>query len=103
MRPTADLEEAPLELAQIALHRCVKRSVGDHPHAAESTDEFRFCLRLARAPGRRGRLRLRRLGRSRRAARSRRRRRGLAWVRGEPADPPTETPLVALWPREPPL
>ena len=46
MRAAADLEEAPLELAQLALDGRVERSAGDRPHAAESRDESALCLGL---------------------------------------------------------
>src|SRR2546426_3193048 len=95
MRAAADLEEPTLELAKLAVDWCVEGSTGDRPHAAESRDEFPFCLRLLCWPwGRRrpaGRLRRIRLN-----ARTGRRRRRLARLRRESADRPAESPVAEL-------
>src|SRR6266576_2943431 len=96
MASSTYLEKTSLELPQLALHGRVERSVGERPHGAESRDEFPFCLRLSRGPGR-GLRRVRatrRLRRIRRAARSWRRRRRLAWLWREPAYAPAESPIA---------
>src|SRR2546422_3948094 len=94
MRPTTDIAEPTLELAELFLYWCVKGRAGRHAHAAESRDESALCwLRSAR--------RSRRLSRERRGRpsgggwggiRGPRGPRGGGRLGGETAEPPQENP-----------
>src|SRR5438445_2510417 len=93
MRAAPDLEQAPLEFAQLALDGRIEGCGGERPHAAESRDECGLCLRLL-CWSRGRRRRAKRLRRARRATRTGQRRRRLARLRREPADPPAEAAVA---------